>query len=169
MYKIYISKETKYVQSSSLFPPLQEHICMCCGEQASSLSILYKSWHRASFMIFQPKFYCGCYKIICLNNLHSPSQRNINGELSLPLMFCNRAASYRPPSGEAIMASQKAFSFSLFSKRSIAPSLASNLASAFFLRSSATSEVSTLVPLSASAVCGPGPAPFPFLRLFCRN
>jgi hypothetical protein len=60
------------------------------GSKPSSLSIFYESWHRASFMIFQPKFYRGCYKIICLNSLHSPSQRNINGDLSLPLMFRNR-------------------------------------------------------------------------------
>ena len=60
------------------------------GSKPSSLSIIDRSWYRASSMIFQPKFYCGCYKMIRLNSLHSPSQRNINGDLSLPLMFYNR-------------------------------------------------------------------------------
>ena len=64
--------------------------CLAGGSKPLSLSILYKSWHRASFMILQPKFYCGCYKITCLNSLHSPPQRNTNGDLSLPLMLCNR-------------------------------------------------------------------------------
>ena len=62
------------------------------GSKPSSLSIFYELWHRASFIIFQPKFYRrpGCYKIFCLNSLHLLSQRNINGDLGLPLMFCNR-------------------------------------------------------------------------------
>ena len=66
------------------------------------------------------------------------------------------AAPYRPPSGEAIMASRNVFPFCLFSKRSLAYSSALNLVSAFFVRFSATSAVSTLVLLSASAVSGPG-------------
>ena len=92
------------------------------GSKPTRLSMyLYESWYRASF---QPKFYRGRYNIICLNCLHSPSQRNINGDLGPPLVF-------------------------RITKRSLASSSASNLASAFSSRSSATSVVSTLVPLSA--------------------
>ena len=85
-----------------------------------------------------------------------------------PSYSATEAASYRP-SGEAIIASRNAFSFRLFSRRSLASSSASNLASAFFLRSSDPSVVSTLVPQSASTVHGPGPRPFPYfeLWLFC--
>ena len=89
--KIYIPKKTKYVQSSSLFPPLQEPISMC----------RQPSW----------------------------------GEQALEPFL------------------------SLISKRSLASSSASNLASAFFSRPSATSVVSTLVPclrvLSVDQAMGP--------------
>ena len=54
--RFFLSKATKYVQSSSLFYPLQEPISMChqpCwGGKPSSPSIFYESWHRVSFMIF---------------------------------------------------------------------------------------------------------------------
>ena len=61
------------------------------GNKPSSLPILYKSWHRASFMILQPKFYRWCCKIICLNSLHSPSQGD-NGDLGLlPMLYSSTA------------------------------------------------------------------------------
>ena len=59
------------------------------GNEPWCLPILYKSRHRTTFMVLQPKFYRGCYKIIWLNSFHSPSQRN-NGDLGLPLMLYNR-------------------------------------------------------------------------------
>ena len=118
------------------------------GSKPSSLPILYKSWHRASFMILLPKSYCWCYKIISLNTLLKETSMVISVS---PSFYATEAASYRPSSGEAIMGSQKAFSFRLYSKSSLASSSASNLASAFFLRHSAT--------VASFYKHAPGPAP----------
>ena len=91
--KIYPRKRNMY--KAPVFFLLCRNPSPCAASLAgrskpSSLSIFYELWHRASFIIFQLKFYCGCYGKACLNSLYSPSQRNINDDLSLALLFRNR-------------------------------------------------------------------------------
>ena len=55
---IYLRKRNMYkLQSVSPFARTHLHAAgLAGGSKPSSSYILYKSWHRASFMIFLPKF-----------------------------------------------------------------------------------------------------------------
>ena len=86
----------KYVltklQSDSSFAGIYLYVlaALLGASPRAFLSFISRGIGPADFMFLQPKFYRRCCKRICLNNLHAPSQRNVNGELGLPLMLCNR-------------------------------------------------------------------------------